>query len=77
MSLIAYTVKVARIFKRLDLKYALVGGLVCILMSIRRITEDADFIVEVKSFSDLEKFFWIERRWLRCEFRRSKRCICK
>ncbi|MEM1570317.1 MAG: nucleotidyltransferase [Candidatus Bathyarchaeia archaeon] len=57
MSLIAYTVRVAGIFNRLDLKYALVGGLVCILMGIRRITEDADFIVEVKSFSDLEKLF--------------------
>lgn len=57
MSLIAYTVKVAKILDGLNLKYALVGGLACILMGVRRMTEDADFIIEVKSFSDLEKLF--------------------
>jgi len=57
MSLIEFTVKAASILNRLNLRYALVGGLACILMGVRRMTEDADFIVEAKSSDDVKRLF--------------------
>ncbi|MCX8188233.1 MAG: nucleotidyltransferase [Nitrososphaeria archaeon] len=57
MSLIELTVKVAMILNRVNLRYALVGGLACILMGVRRMTEDADFIIEAKSFDDAKRLF--------------------
>ncbi|MBS7617430.1 hypothetical protein KEJ25_02305 [Candidatus Bathyarchaeota archaeon] len=49
MSLIAYTVKVAKSLNGLNLRYALVGGLACVLIGVRRMTEDADFKVSKSS----------------------------
>ncbi|MEM0054471.1 MAG: hypothetical protein QXL89_09830 [Nitrososphaeria archaeon] len=57
MSLIENTIKIAGILNRLNLRYALVGGLACILMGVRRMTEDADFIVEAKSIDDAKRLF--------------------
>ncbi|MEM2194692.1 MAG: hypothetical protein QXY40_05815 [Candidatus Methanomethylicia archaeon] len=41
----------------MGVNYVLVGGLTCILMGVRRITEDADFIVNVGSESEAEKLY--------------------
>lgn len=49
MSLLAYALKTAQAFDRAKANYALVGGLACILFGVRRMTEDADFIVDVDS----------------------------
>ncbi len=57
MSLIEMTFNVAAILNRLNLRYALVGGLACILMGVRRMTEDADFIVEAKSLDEARRLF--------------------
>ena len=55
MSLVEYAVKAAKAIERTGLRYALVGGLACILMGVRRMTEDADFIVEARTLEDVER----------------------
>lgn len=57
MSLIELTIEVAKIINRLNFRYALVGGFACILMGVKRMTEDIDFIVEAKSLDDARKLF--------------------
>ncbi|RLF03814.1 MAG: hypothetical protein DRK00_08115 [Thermoprotei archaeon] len=55
MSLLDHALKAARALERAELRYALVGGLACILMGVRRMTEDADFIVEAKTMSEVRR----------------------
>ncbi len=57
MGLIELTIEVAKIVNRLNFRYALVGGFACILMGVKRMTEDIDFIVEAKSLDDARKLF--------------------
>ena len=55
MGLIDYALTVAEVLEEMGIRYALVGGLACILMGIRRVTEDADFIIELKSTSEAKE----------------------
>jgi len=55
VNLLDYAIKASRALRRAGLRYALVGGLACILMGVQRITEDADFIVEALSENDVER----------------------
>lgn len=55
MSLLGHALKAAAALERAGLRYALVGGLACILMGVRRATEDADFIVEARTMSEVER----------------------
>jgi len=55
MSLIDQALRVAEVLEGMGIRYALVGGLACILMGIRRVTEDADFIIELRSISEAEE----------------------
>jgi len=45
MSLLNYMLKAVKALNRAGVDYVLVGGLACILMGIRRVTEDVDFII--------------------------------
>ena len=55
MSLLNRALRAARALRRAELRYALVGGLACILMGVRRMTEDADFIVEARALSEVRR----------------------
>jgi len=55
LSLLDRALRAARALRRAELRYALVGGLACILMGVRRMTEDADFIVEAKALSEVRR----------------------
>ena len=57
MNLLAETVKVASILNDLKIPYALVGGLACILLGVRRFTEDIDIIFEINSIDVLKKLY--------------------
>ena len=62
MNILDYVAKAARALERAGLDYALVGGLACVLMGVRRTTEDADFIVRVESAADAERLISELRR---------------
>ena len=62
MNILDYVAKAARALERAGLDYALVGGLACVLMGVRRTTEDADFIVKVESAADAERLIGELRR---------------
>ncbi|MHB9301538.1 DUF6036 family nucleotidyltransferase [Thermofilum pendens] len=55
MDVVRLMVSVARALRRADLPYAVVGGLACILMGVRRVTEDVDVVVLVRAREDVEK----------------------
>ncbi|RLE89549.1 MAG: hypothetical protein DRJ49_02720 [Thermoprotei archaeon] len=55
MNILRHLLKSAMALNRTGLNYALIGGISCILMGVRRATGDIDYVVEVNSVSDMEK----------------------
>lgn len=55
MSFLDLVLKVARALERAGLRYALVGGVACILFGVRRMTEDIDVVVEAAGHDDAVK----------------------
>ena len=55
MNILGHLLKSAMALNRTGLNYALIGGISCILMGVRRATEDIDYVVEIDNVPDMEK----------------------
>ncbi|RLE64176.1 MAG: hypothetical protein DRJ47_08275 [Thermoprotei archaeon] len=55
MSFLEHAVRVASILNGIGIRYTLVGGVACILMGVRRVTEDVDYLIEINSPDEIEK----------------------